>query len=99
MRVVLPDEVYLTATRSDLSDLRVFNRSDEAVPHTLRQAPLPQAADAQPVNVPLFPMYQVPTPGNALTQVRISPGGAVLEVRNGPAAGRAVVAYSSMRAR
>src|SRR5262249_40655297 len=36
-RVALSDDVYLTATRPDLGDVRVLNASGQAVPHTLRE--------------------------------------------------------------
>ncbi len=93
VRVVLPDDVYATVTRSDLADLRVFNGAGEAVPHALRHVPPPAVSDAEAVSVPVFPLYQVPTDRNLLTQVAIGPSGAVLSVRPAPEAQNVVVAY------
>ena len=56
-RVVLPDDVYATVTRPDLSDLRVLNAAGDRVPHTLRQAPLPPATTVSPVDVHVFPLF------------------------------------------
>jgi hypothetical protein len=85
-RVLLPDDVYQTVTRPDLGDLRVLNADGEAVPHMLRRAPQPAAADADWVAVPGFLMRDAQTGRSSRTQVRIDASGAVLEVRGGAAA-------------
>jgi hypothetical protein len=82
-RIELPDDVYETVTRSDLGDIRVLNASGAAVPHTLREAPVPAAAEAEWRTVPSFPMADVQGAGPARTQVRLDATGAVLEVTNG----------------
>ena len=93
VRIVLPEDVYATVTRADLADLRVFNRAGEAVPHALRHSPLRPASEAEPINVPLFPMYRLPSSDSLLTQVTVGPGGAVLQVRNRPPTDAVVVSY------
>jgi hypothetical protein len=82
-RLALPDDVYQTVTRPDLGDLRVLNASGMAVPHTLREAPVPASEDAEWRTVPSFPMTYVQSASGARTQVRVDAKGAVLEVTNG----------------
>lgn len=83
-RVLLPDDVYETATRPDLGDVRVLNASGDAVPHTLREAPVPASPEAEWRTMPSFPMTdQLSRP--ARTQVRVDSNGTVLEVTNDPA--------------
>lgn len=56
-RVLLHDDLYRYAVRSDLGDLRVFNGAGEVVPHLLRP---PQAEPFKPsalLQLPLFPLY------------------------------------------
>jgi len=57
-RLSVPREVYEAVTRDDLSDIRVFNSRDAAVPHALRlpgkQGPAPEYARA----LPFFPLYE-----------------------------------------
>jgi hypothetical protein len=81
-RVPLPDDVYDTATRPDLGDVRVLNAAGDSVPHTLREAPRPATAEAEWQVVPSFPMTDAKTGGPAKTHVRVDANGAVLEVTN-----------------
>ena len=92
-RVVLPDDVYATVTRPDLSDLRVLNAAGDRVPHTLRQAPPLPAATVAPVDVHVFPLFQEAAAGSPLTQVVIGDGGAVLEVRRDRGRSKDISAY------
>lgn len=56
-RIILPQDVYRTVTRTDLSDMRVFNSGGEVVPHTVRRSTAPQTEAPQPVPLPFFPLY------------------------------------------
>ena len=55
-RVLLPDDVYDTTTRTDLADLRVVNAAGESVPHALRPTPRP-SADTEWRAGPSFPFF------------------------------------------
>jgi Protein of unknown function (DUF3999) len=92
-RVVLPEDVYATVTRPDLSDLRVLNAAGDRVPHTLRQAPVPPSATVAPIDVHVFPLFEQAAAGSPLTQVVIGDGGAVLEVRRDRGRSQDVSAY------
>jgi hypothetical protein len=92
-RVVLPEDVYRTVTRPDLSDLRVLNAASDRVPHTLREAPLLPATTVAPIDVHVFPLFQLPAARGPLTQVVIGDGGAVLEVRRDGGKSQDVSAY------
>jgi hypothetical protein len=92
-RLVLSDDVYDTATREDLGDLRVINAAGDSVPHALRRAPSPEQVEADWRTVPSFPMTEAQTRATAKTQVRVGTDGAVLEVTNEPNASRTTTAY------
>lgn len=81
--VVLPPEVYQTATRDDLGDLRVFNGNGEEVPHALYRSGVPRPGYPEPVSLPLFPVRgPEDAPASALTvQVRRSEDGTLIEMR------------------
>lgn len=79
-RLLLPEDVYDTATRPDLGDIRVLNGAGDAVPHTLRAAPRPANPEAEWRAVPSFPMAEPQTGAPAKTQITLGPDGAVLEV-------------------
>ena len=93
VRIVLPEEVYRTTARTDLADLRVFNNAGELVPHALRHTPLPPAAEADPISLPIFPMSRVPSNDRLVTQVTVGRGGAIVQLRDQPSADAVVVSY------
>ena len=92
-RVLLPDDVYDTSTRGDLGDIRVLNAAGETVPHTLREVPRPGVREAEWRAVPSFPMTETQSGIAARTHVRVGADGAVLDVTNDKAPGRATTAY------
>jgi hypothetical protein len=92
-RVLLPEDVYDTATRSDLGDIRVLNAAGDAVPHTLRTAPGPADPEADWRTVPSFPMTEPQTGASARTQVRVGSDGTVLEVSGDTRAQLGTTAY------
>ena len=56
--LVVPDEVYRTARRADLGDIRVLNADGETVPHVLRQ-PEEDVTDLRSrEDVPFFPLVE-----------------------------------------
>ena len=91
-KVRLPDDVYLTVTRPDLADLRVFNAAGEAMPHALRTIPS-TAQDAEWQKVPVFPMTGKQAGPAARTAVKVGRDGTVLEVTGDSSARRAIAAY------
>ena len=54
----IPTEVYRTITRTDLGDLRVFNRDGHVVPHGLRSQALIRTQKTEIIRIPYFPLYQ-----------------------------------------
>jgi hypothetical protein len=92
-RILLPEDVYDTATRPDLGDIRVLNAAGDAVPHTLRTAPRPADPEAEWRVVPSFPMTEPQTGASAKTQVRVGPDGTVLEVSGDTTSALGTTAY------
>jgi hypothetical protein len=92
----LPRQVYESATRNDLGDMRVFNAAGEPVPHMLRFA---QSRSAEPPWRPLafFPLAEVSTEDNGgyRIHVRTGPDGAIVSVdpRLSPSSPAAVRTY------
>ncbi|WP_372682642.1 DUF3999 domain-containing protein [Desulfosarcina sp.] len=77
----LPEEVYESAYRRDLGDVRVFNASGEPVPHMIRYA------QTQPAEAPWQSLLFFPLPPDATSEaggyrvyVRTGPDGAVVRV-------------------
>jgi hypothetical protein len=56
--LIIPEEVYRTARRADLGDVRVFNGNGEAVPHLLRTAERHAATVKNVANIPFFPLSE-----------------------------------------
>ena len=54
--LVIPDEVYLTAGRHDLGDLRVLNADDEMLPHAVRLLAEDDSTGRKREAVPFFPL-------------------------------------------
>ena len=77
----LPEEVYESAIRTDLGDIRIFNAAGESVPHMIRYA-LTQSAEAPWRSLAFFPLPQAvrPEAGGYRVYVRTAPDGAVVHV-------------------
>jgi len=77
----LPEQVYGSAFRTDLGDVRVFNASGEPVPHLIRFA---QTLKTDPPwqSLAFFPLPETATPeaGGYRVFVRTGPDGAVVRV-------------------
>ena len=82
----MPEQVYASAYRRDLGDVRVFNANGEPVPHMIRYAQT-QPADAPWRSLPFFPLPQEATveAGGYRVYVRTGPDGAVVRVDPRPA--------------
>lgn len=55
-KLVLPEAVYQTATKKDLSDIRVFNHDHEPVPHVIQQSRIKTATKTGSLELPFFPI-------------------------------------------
>jgi len=82
----LPEQVYASACRRDLGDIRVFNASGEPVPHMIRYAQT-QSAEAPWRSLVFFPLPEevAPEAGGYRVFVRTGPDGAVVQVDPRPA--------------
>ena len=82
----LPEQVYDSASRTDLGDIRVFNAGGEPVPHMIRYA-LTRSAEAPWRSLTFFPLPEVvkPEAGGYRVHVRTGPDGAVVRVDPQPA--------------
>lgn len=67
----LPEQVYRTVTRSDLGDIRVFNRAGDAVPFTLRRPVVTDVQAPEPERVPVFALRAEPDSDESGRSVRI----------------------------
>lgn len=56
-RLRVPLEVYQTAARGDLGDIRVFNQAKAVVPYVLQRPEIENTIDEQTVPLPFFPLY------------------------------------------
>lgn len=81
-QVWLPADVYQKATRPDLGDMRVFDASDQVVPHLLRSPEATLKEPPNPVSLPMFPLYRSDTRAGAGQSLRIltDDKGAVVDV-------------------
>ncbi|MBC2743458.1 MAG: DUF3999 domain-containing protein [Desulfosarcina sp.] len=77
----LPEQVYTSAYRTDLGDIRVFNTNEEPVPHMIRYAQT-QSAEAPWRSLAFFPLPEeaAPEAGGYRVFVRTGPDGAVVRV-------------------
>ncbi len=93
-RLTLPEEIYNTATRADLGDLRVFNGRGEEVPLILRIPPSGAAAAPPGQEVPLFPLTEAQEAQLAELQIHIDPqGGAQVAARPSSPGDAAITCY------
>ena len=54
----LPDSVYQTTVRSDLGDIRVFNREKKRVPHAIRRPATDKEKGMIHLDLAFFPLYR-----------------------------------------
>jgi hypothetical protein len=82
-RLELPLGVQLNARQSNLNDVRVFNADGQAQPYAITQSPPQRAADASPVSVKWFPLYNSDGAKDAEPKIRVerTPNGTLVEVQ------------------
>lgn len=87
-RLALPDDVYRTATRNDLGDIRVFNAAGEPTPHVLIR-PRPAETAAALADLPFFPLHgrSEGAPADVFLQFRLDGDGTVIRAGRKPADG------------
>ena len=79
----LPFEAYRDARR-DLADIRIFNAGGDAVPYAWAPDPGRMTEPATPVDLPMFPVRQVPQAGQAYTEVTVrAADGTLISLRGG----------------
>ncbi len=85
-RVSLIADIYKTAVRPDLGDMRVFNAAGETVPHGLVRPAL--ATTATMLTLPIFPVAVGTPTANSDMSVHIerSKDGSIVRVRTSPGA-------------
>lgn len=80
-RIALPGEVYRVLASGDLRDMRVFNASDEVVPHAIEPRRSAQVEKAATIEVPLFPLPRLTSDDAALSvQVEKRGDGTIVSV-------------------
>ncbi|GJM04738.1 MAG: membrane protein [marine bacterium B5-7] len=55
-KIALPELVYSTVVQKDLSDIRIFNRDFQPVPHTIQQPKIIKTKKINSLELPYFPM-------------------------------------------
>ena len=75
----MPPAVYRSAVRTDLGDLRVFNASDEPVPHAVEHAAV-EAGAVRSVALPFFVLSDTTRAADPALTVRRDAAGTVVEL-------------------
>ncbi|MEP0547814.1 MAG: DUF3999 domain-containing protein [Rhodothermales bacterium] len=78
-RVTVPPAVYRSAVRTDLGDLRVFNASDEPVPHAVER-PASSTRSVRTVALPFFVLSDTTRASDPALTVRRDATGTVVEL-------------------
>lgn len=83
-KVVLPEEVYRYATRKDLGDLRIFNSSNEIVPHSLQRRTIIKTETEASVVLPIFPIYATRFEGSGYSMdIQTDAHGTIVNINDG----------------
>lgn len=56
-KITVPDSVFKTAVREDLGDIRIFNKSNQRVPHAVQQPERDKSIGSKAVPLPYFPLF------------------------------------------
>lgn len=82
--LTIPDYVYQSVTRPDLGDLRVFNGSENAVPHSLRRSEQQLTQRLEDRDLPFFPLDEklVQTPATLSLEVITKTDGSIVRLQN-----------------
>jgi len=84
-KIRLPKDVYLNMDRKDFGDIRVFNKHDEPVPHSLKQ---PENIKEPPISaalLPFFPVFRSQIKNGTMLSLNINTdtAGAIINVQAG----------------
>lgn len=82
--VELPPALYRGIAHADLRDIRVFNATDEAVPHALRPRAASTTAAPETVSFPFFPLRGEPAReiGDLRVRVQKRADGTLVDIRS-----------------
>ncbi len=84
-RLTLGEEVYRSARHADLGDLRVFNGSGEAVPHSLLRSGSRKASPLGQQTLPFYPLYENSDHGAGGTvHIAIAADGSIVDLKTPP---------------
>ena len=83
----LPVDVYRHTVRTDLGDLRVFNRNGEVVPHLLQQPPRTRTEEQRRIVAKLYPLpARDMRPSDGQLHLSINQDGTLIDYYGGPIA-------------
>jgi len=71
IEMTLPDAVYLTVTRADLGDMRVFNADGQPVPHALCTAQSRAEPTITEHSLPVFELRDAPEVANGRSRIEV----------------------------
>jgi hypothetical protein len=88
--LLLPLEVYRGVAQSNLADIRVFNSTNQVVPHALYQQTASTRDKQKSVSLPFFPIYKVSKEqnGNIELTVRKDAKGSLVKLKTSDAASK-----------
>ncbi|HLQ27347.1 MAG TPA: DUF3999 domain-containing protein [Acidiferrobacterales bacterium] len=96
-QITAPDEIYRYTTRADFGDIRLFNKQNEIVPHSLHHPAVTLETPPTPIKLPFFALRATKDnkPDVLSLQIRTDKHGAVIGVRDGKSAstGKFINAY------
>ena len=75
IEMTLPDAVYLTVTRADLGDMRVFNADGQPVPHALCTALTQAEPTITEHSLPVFELRDAPAVANGGSRIEVQTAG------------------------
>ncbi|MFA5904409.1 MAG: DUF3999 domain-containing protein [Desulfobacula sp.] len=82
-KISLPKDVYLNMDRKDFGDIRVFNKNNEPVPHSLKQPENIRESSFPPALLPFFPVFRSQIKnGNMLSlNINTDKAGAIINIQ------------------
>jgi Protein of unknown function (DUF3999) len=82
-KIALPETVYKTVTKKDLSDIRIFNQHNEPVPHVIKQTKSKTATKTGSLELPYFPLPdEYINTANSTLDITISSEGKVVRIQS-----------------
>ena len=86
-KIALPETVYKTVTKKDLSDIRVFNQDNEPVPHVIQQSKIKTGTKIESLELPYFPIANEELNlANSALDITVTSEGKVVRIQAGDVA-------------